>query len=88
MPTEHPSRHITLMTRKLYQPRRQSVTRNSSPTLKAITIDNIKNLTSLDYANLFKTLKGLLDDRIKPAMIAQFSTLQNMFTQSMGNIMD
>lgn len=38
---------------------------------------------SLDHATLFKTLKDLLDERIKLAIEVQFAALQTMFTQTM-----
>lgn len=37
---------------------------------------------------LFKTLKDLLDDRIKPAMETKFTTLQSMFTQLIEDTMN
>lgn len=64
------------------------MTRGSNPTLKAITIDDMENSTSLDYASLFKTLKNLQDVGIKPTMKAQFAALENMFIQMMNDIIN
>lgn len=45
-----------------------------------------RNPPCLDYATLFKTLKDLVDNEIKPAIEGQFTALQNMFIQRMKNI--
>lgn len=71
------------MTSMHSQTRGRSVTRNISPTPEAITIDDLENTPSLNYATIFKTLKHLLDDGIKQATETQFVALQNMFTQRM-----
>lgn len=59
-----------------------------SPTPEAITIDDRENHPRLDHITRFKTLKFLLKDGIKQAMIAQFTALQNMFTQHIDDRMN
>lgn len=64
------------------------MTRDTSPTPEAIKIDDKDNSLSLDHATMFKTLKNLLNDRIKPAMEARFTALKNMFTKRIEGILD
>lgn len=47
-----------------------------------------RNPLSLYYATLFKILKYLLDNRIKPTIEAQFTVLQNRFTQRVEGILN
>lgn len=58
------------------------------PTLKTITIDDTENYSRLNHTTLFKTVKHLLDNGIKPAMKVRFTPLQNTFTQKMQKVMD
>lgn len=61
------------------------MTSSFNPPSENIIIDDMETPPlppNLDNATLFKTLKNLLDDGIKPAMGAQFTGLQNMFTQT------
>lgn len=54
------------------------MTRGTSPTFKAITIDYMDNTLCLDHATVFRNLKDLLNDGIKPAIEAQFTALQKI----------
>lgn len=63
------------------------MTREASHTTEAITIDDMENSSSLNYASLFKTLKDILDNEIIPVLEAQFTVIQNMFIQEMESLM-
>lgn len=55
------------------------MTKGANPTAEAIIIDDVEEYPSLDHATLFKNLKDMLENGIKPAMEAQFTALQKMF---------
>lgn len=55
----------------------------ASHTPVAIITDDKENSPRLYHATLYKTLKDMVDYRIKPAMEAKFTPLQSMFTQQM-----
>lgn len=80
------------MTKTRSQTRGGSAIRSVSPTNETIIIDNSETPLVLDHATLFKTLfktlKYLSDDGIKPAMKAQFTAMQNMFTLRMIKVID
>lgn len=77
------------MTRVLSQTRERSITRDAtSSTSEAFITDGRKNSPRLDHVTLFKRLNNLLDDEIKPAIEAQFTELQNMFTQRIEDTMN
>lgn len=64
------------------------MTRITSTTPEAIAIDDVEKSLGLDHASLFKTLKDLQDDEIKPAIKLQFTVLYSLLTQKIENIID
>lgn len=81
-PIETPTRQITFMTRKPFETRGRSMTRDAACLIaESITIDDTETPSSLNYATLFKILKDLLDDEIKSAMKVQYTAVQHMLSQ-------
>lgn len=78
---ELPICHTTLITRMRFQTREKTVWRRISSTLGTIIVDDMETTYSLDQTTLFKILKDLLDDEIKPVLHAQFTVIQKMFNQ-------
>lgn len=75
------------MTRIQSQTTGRLVTRSVCTTPKTIIIEDTETPSlNLEDVTLFKTLKDLLDDGIKPVLEAKFTTIRNMFTQEMKSI--
>lgn len=57
------------------------MTRSNSPTPEAIIIDNTETSLSLNHATQFNNLQDMLEDGVKPTMVAKFTALLNMLAK-------